>query len=261
MEPTQLPYARHAADYTARAHTPYSGVPEAAVVVLSDGTWVPGVRVESASYSLVIPALVNAYTTALAAGRDDVVGMVLDRDAKPGETAFLSAMPQGTFEPLGPRAWSLDGAPLPDAGAALDPFLDAPLPEDAAAGVALAHRVAERAYVPESAFPVGCVLVTDGGRLVPGVNVEHADWRHVLCAERNALGTAVTYDAGRIRAGYLSCPRDAAGSPCGACRQLLVELAPEAALWMDRGAQAPDCAGTKDLLPGYFSGQALLAPR
>ena len=52
---------REARAAAARAYVPYSGRGAAAVMLLADGLWVPGVRVESASFSLVIPALVNAF--------------------------------------------------------------------------------------------------------------------------------------------------------------------------------------------------------
>ena len=122
--------------------------------------------------------------------------------------------------------------------------------------MALARRTAERAVVPESGFSVGCVLETSGG-LVPGVNVEHADWSRTLCAERGALGTAVSYGLGGFGRLFLSCVQDPKGTPCGACRQLLVELAPEAALWMDRGGAPPEAASPARLMPGSFTGDAL----
>ena len=45
-------------DCTRRAHTPFSDEPTAAVLLLDDGTWIPGVRVESASFSLRISSIV-----------------------------------------------------------------------------------------------------------------------------------------------------------------------------------------------------------
>ena len=124
--------------------------------------------------------------------------------------------------------------------------------------VAQARRLAERAYTPASEFPVGALLDVGGGRLVPGVNVEHPDWNRILCAERNALGTAYAYGvADAISALYLSCPLDPSGTPCGACRQWLVELTPEIPLWMDRSDAPPDKRTPEALLPGSFSGRAI----
>ena len=245
----------------ARAHVPYSGQGAAAVLLLADGTWAPGVRVESASFSLVIPALVNAFTTVVAAGRQDVVAVALSRPFRAEDVAYVQSVSPGTFGQAAVDAFVRAGTEaLPALANRLDPFLDAPAPETTEAGIALARTVARRAHVPESAFPVGCVLVTQDGRLVPGVNVEHSDWSRILCAERNALGTALSWGLAPAQAVYLTCLKDPTGSPCGACRQLLAELAPEATVWMDRGPASPEAASPGRLLPGAFNGQALTRP-
>lgn len=249
---------RLAAEAAGGAHAPYSGRREAALLLLSDGAWVPGVRVESASFSLTIPRLVNAFSTAVAAGRRDVLAAVLSSPASPGEAAYFEATPAGAFAAMAPDVFIAAAAALPAAvGERLSPYLDAPEPDAASAGVALARTAARLAYVPESNFPVGCVLVTDEGRLLRGVNVEHPDWSHILCAERNAIGTAVSYGLSAYRTLYLSCPADPTGTPCGACRQLLAEHARETVLWMDRGKEQPEKATPEGLLPGSFSGRSL----
>lgn len=248
----------HARAAAARAYVPYSGRHEAVLLWLADGTWIPGVRVESASFSLLIPGLFNAFSTAAALDRRAIAAVVASRPLLPEEQAFLRTMHEGTFRQVAPDVWRADDTPAPEAVAeAVSPFLDASSPATPEAGVALAQAVARRAFIPESNFPVGCVLETDEGRLIPGVNVEHTDWTRTLCAERNALGTALSYGISTFRRLFLSCPHDPSGTPCGACRQLLAELAPEAPLWMDRGPDTPACTTPADLLPGYFSGRQL----
>ena len=253
----------------AQARVPYSRRPAAAALLLSDGTWLPGVRVESASFSLTIPPLAAGLATATTAGQRDVVAAALSRPARPEEKVFLSEALDAPFEPAGEDALVRRDADLPPLGRRLDPFLS----EDALAtpeeGLALARAVAERAYVPASHFPVGCVLQTGSGRLVPGANVEHPDWTRTLCAERAALATAQAYGAlaaetaadkaSTVETVFLTCPNDPSGSPCGACRQLLVELAPAAMLWMDRLGAPPEGLPLSNLLPGSFHGQALLS--
>jgi homotetrameric cytidine deaminase len=244
---------------------PFSGTPTAAVLLLSDGTWVPGVRVESASYSLTLPALLNAYTTAVAAGRaTDAVAFVRSPPVRREERLYVEELPHGPFEARAADAWlqgagTEDGA-LPPPTDPLDPFVDDTLGDDQD-GIVHARRLAERAHVPSSDFPVGALLETSDGRLVPGVNVEHPDWARILCAERNALGTARSYDATPGDRLFLTCPEDPNGTPCGACRQLLAERAPEVDLCMDRHHDAPEHAGVWDLLPGSFRGHALLDAR
>ena len=233
------------------------------MLLLRDGAWVPGVRVESASFSLTLPAVVNAYTTAVAAERQsDVVAAVSTRAFRPEEDLYLQGLPAA---PWTDPAADVRLCVPPDA---LRPAVDAaPLsPRWAASvaspdeGIAAARTIAEAAYTPASSFPVGALLELNDGTHVPGVNVEHPDWTRTLCAERCALGTACSYglplaDAARL---YLTCPNDPEGTPCGACRQWIAELTPEATLWMDRHSQAPTAATIASLLPGSFRGRALL---
>ena len=250
---------RQARAAATRAYVPYSGQGAASVLLLADGTWVPGVRVESASFSLVIPALVNAFTTAVATGRRDVVAVALSRSFLAEDAAYMQAAPTGPFRQTADDVFvAADVESLPALTTRLDPFLDAPPPETPEAGIVLAQEVARRAHTPESAFPVGCVLTTHDGRLLPGVNVEHSNWSRILCAERNALGTAVSWGQTQVQTAYLTCLKDPTGSPCGACRQLLAELAPDATVWMDRGKASPEATSPARLLPGAFHGQALV---
>jgi homotetrameric cytidine deaminase len=223
---------------------------------------------ESASFSLTLPALVNAVTTAVALDRyDDVVACVLSRPLRPAEVAYLETLPRGPFEPVADDAWvtpEADGA-LPEVtrGPADATLTSAEPPRDGterisdADGIALARSAAGRAYVPASDFPVGAVLETSTGALVPGVNVEHTDWTRILCGERNALGTVLSYGhrpAGRL---FLSCPHDPSATPCGACRQLLVELLPEGTLCMDRHSEPAEKMPVDELLPNSFQGRTL----
>lgn len=250
---------RHAQAALAEAHVPYSGRPAAAAVLLTDGTWVPGVRVESATFSLLLPPLLNAMTTAIAAARTDVVAAVLSRPAVPADEAYLEALPHATLNRIAEDAFAVD-APLPEVEHRLNPYLSVPIPATTDEGIEQARRVAEHAFVPESQFPVGCVLQTAQGMLIPGVNVEHPDWARILCAERNALGTMRSYGRTAGPHLYLTCLHDDTGTPCGACRQWLVEQAPTTTLWMDRAALPPERAVPDDLLPGAFSGAALPRP-
>ena len=234
-----------------RSCTPYSGIPTGGALLLSDGTWVPGVRVESVSFGLVIPALTSAIVAAVSSGRRDAVAVALSRDATLYERAFMHDTPFGAFRPAGTDAFVVtDALPLPSDE--LDPGLDPAVP-----GICLARTVAQRAWTPASDFPVGCVLKTTVGRLLPGVNVEHSDWIRTLCAERSALAVAAAFGAAEITDVYLTCPKDRTGSPCGACRQLLWEFAPAARVWIDRGDTEPDQTTPSLLLPGAFRGSGL----
>lgn len=246
---------------SAYARVPFSDAPTAAIAVLQDGSWIPGVRVESASYSLSLPALLNAYTTAVTLGRaSEIAALVLSRPARPEEHVYIDQLPHGSLRLDDDDLWlhaemSADAVPPPTS--ACDPTLNQDI-SSAQDGLAAARRKARRAYVPSSNFPVGAVFETDAQTLIPGVNVEHSDWARILCAERNALGTLQSYGLAPMQRGYLSCLNDPHGTPCGACRQWLAELAPESHLWMERGNDDPERASVSDLLPGSFRGRALL---
>jgi len=261
LDPTLSSLRERAHRLTARAHAPFSGAPTTAVLLLDDGTWIPGVRVESASYSLTVPALLNAYTTAVAAGRaDEVAAFVLSRPFRREEALYVEELAHGPYEAVADDAWlrggwTGDGA-LPALDEVLPPTL-APSAAEAVDGIESARQVARRAHVPASGYAVGAVLDTPAG-LVPGVNVEHPDWARILCAERNALGTIQSYDLSPPQHFYLTCADDPEGTPCGACRQLLAELAPDTTLWMDRHNAPPDRTTISALLPGSFRGKALL---
>jgi cytidine deaminase len=93
----------------------------------------------------------------------------------------------------------------------------------------LARAAAERAYVPYSKFRVGAAVAA-GGTTFAGCNVENASYGLTVCAERVALFTAVAAGHRRIERIAVTCV-DAGAQvgapgrmPCGACRQVMVEL-------------------------------------
>lgn len=99
--------------------------------------------------------------------------------------------------------------------------------------VALAAKAAREAYAPYSGFRVGAAVRGEHG-IYLGTNVENASYGLALCAERAALAAAVAAGDRRINAIGIACidaPNDAGAEqrlPCGACRQWLAELAPDA---------------------------------
>ncbi len=243
-----------AAEAAERAYVPYSEKPAAVALLLSDGQWIPGVRVENASFPLVIPAMLNAYTTAIALQRTDVCA-IAGAIAPALQAAFW---PEATL--LADDAAAIGTDPLPEVKGRLSPFLKVAV-DTVADGIALARQIAERAHVPASDFPVGCILETTDGDLIPGCNVEHAQWLFGLCAERNTLGTAVSYGIQHPHRLYLTCLKDPNATPCGACRQVLVEHSPNLRLWMDRGNHTPEDTYPPALLPGYFDGLSVVRSR
>jgi cytidine deaminase len=94
---------------------------------------------------------------------------------------------------------------------------------------AMAMEACGNAYSPYSRFSVGAAVIDAGGRAFTGCNVENASFGLTQCAERNAIGAAIS---GGSRAGSLVTlviytPGETMHPPCGACRQVMHETMAE----------------------------------
>lgn len=88
-----------------------------------------------------------------------------------------------------------------------------------------ARLAAERAYAPYSDFHVGAALETEDGHLFTGCNVENVSYGATCCAERVAIFNAVSEGHRRIRRLAVVCGSDEYCTPCGICRQVMLEFA------------------------------------
>jgi cytidine deaminase len=89
-----------------------------------------------------------------------------------------------------------------------------------------AREVRENAYAPYSHFTVGAALDTGDGHVFMGTNVENASYGLTMCAERVAVGAAVSAGYREFTAIAVAGPDGVVTSPCGACRQVLAEFNP-----------------------------------
>lgn len=87
-----------------------------------------------------------------------------------------------------------------------------------------ALEVQARAYCPYSEYPVGAAILSKSGRIYAGCNVESAAYGHSICAERSALLQMVAGGDREPVALAVVTRGPTAGTPCGACRQMLIEL-------------------------------------
>ncbi|MCL2185196.1 MAG: cytidine deaminase [Treponema sp.] len=88
-----------------------------------------------------------------------------------------------------------------------------------------AQKIAEMAYAPYSMFRVGAALLCEDGKIITGVNVENRSFGLTVCAERNAICTAIALGYRRFTALAVSTPdSEKPTGPCGACRQVLSEF-------------------------------------
>ncbi len=121
--------------------------------------------------------------------------------------------------------------------------------------VTAAARARRRALAPYSGFKVGAALLTNTGQTITGANVESASYGLTCCAERVALFSGLT--AGHKEFVAIAVVAEAPGGPrpCGACRQLLAEYAPEAQVWVADARVLGKFRefSVEQLLPGAFS--------
>jgi cytidine deaminase len=87
-----------------------------------------------------------------------------------------------------------------------------------------------RAYAPYSRFHVGAALLASDGRIFDGCNIENSSFGLSVCAERNAMWKAVAEGVRAFEAMAVTAGTKHGASPCGACRQVMHEFAPN--LWI-----------------------------
>jgi len=128
--------------------------------------------------------------------------------------------------------------------------------------LALIHAAAKArksAVASYSNFKVGAALLTKAGHVITGANVESASYGLTCCAERVALFKALTEGKKNFVAVAVVARVKGGAMPCGACRQLLAEYAPDATvLAADSGALTKIRQfSVAELLPGAFRGETL----
>ncbi|HVM19638.1 MAG TPA: cytidine deaminase [Egibacteraceae bacterium] len=130
---------------------------------------------------------------------------------------------------------------------------EAPPDFDADALLATASVARDQAYAPYSGFRVGCALLTADGRVFTGANVENAAYGSTICAERVAMPAAVVAGVREFVALAVVGDGDGPCTPCGACRQVLFEFAPDLVVLAAGGSGAPaQYVLGRDLLPDGF---------
>lgn len=124
--------------------------------------------------------------------------------------------------------------------------------------LARAEEARAHAYAPYSKFTVGAALLTEDGQVFTGCNVENASYSLTNCAERVAVGKAVSEGVRRFRAVAVVGPRSPeACAPCGSCRQVLYEFGPEMEVITGGAAGEPRSQRVSELLPSAFGPHSL----
>ncbi|MBX3081617.1 MAG: cytidine deaminase [Anaerolineae bacterium] len=97
-----------------------------------------------------------------------------------------------------------------------------------------AQQVRSKAYVPYSHYQVGAALLTPSGKIFTGCNVENSSYGATICAERTAVVKAVSEGEQDFVAGVII--TENGGSPCGICRQVMFEFAPDMTIILVEGS-------------------------
>jgi cytidine deaminase len=121
--------------------------------------------------------------------------------------------------------------------------------------VRAAAEARKRAVAPYSKFKVGAALLTSSGEIIGGANVESASYGLTCCAERVALFKALTDGANNFVAAAVVARCGGGPMPCGACRQLLAEYAPDARVFVADSGDLEKIRefAVRDLLPSAFA--------
>ena len=87
-----------------------------------------------------------------------------------------------------------------------------------------AIEASKHSYCPYSKFAVGACVLTDDDSIYTGCNFENSSFGMTICAERNAIGSAVADGKIKIKAIAIYSPNQQKCVPCGACRQVMHEF-------------------------------------
>lgn len=115
----------------------------------------------------------------------------------------------------------------------------------------------ERAYAPYSNFRVGAALLASDGSVIEGCNVENASFPAGSCAERVAVGTAIARGLRDFVALAVVTEATEPTPPCGVCRQVLMEFAPELPVLSATLSGAEARWSVSELLPHAFTPTSL----
>ena len=122
----------------------------------------------------------------------------------------------------------------------------------------VAISMLDRAYCPYSHFPVGAAIECEDGTVYTGCNVENAAYPAGICAERNAISHAVAEGQARFRRIVIAGKGEDFCAPCGICRQVMREFAPDLEILCLNGRGEERAFTLGELLPHSFGPESLI---
>ena len=224
-----------------RCHTPYSGKTDTCFVKGDSGILYPGIRVENVSFPLTVDAVQSAVFSCLSEG-DSPRTLILPESCSSQilrywcETYNLQCL--------------VREQPMQEHGEEV--FLTS----ETLTNIDRLKELAERCVIPYSSFPVTALLRADNG-IFSGVNIETADWQKGLCAERVAIAKARASGARSFPEIHVYAPQSDYVSPCGACRQVLMEHMEDGVMYLHHNDTECSRLRVSDLLPYQFKASNL----
>lgn len=115
-----------------------------------------------------------------------------------------------------------------------------------------AETAKKNSFSPYSKFRVGAALLTSSGRIYTGCNIENSSFSLTICAERVALFKAVSEGENKFKAMAIASDSEQLISPCGACRQVMFDLAPDIDVILTSSKGQTSIIKSSSLLPKPF---------
>ncbi len=223
-------------------YVPYSHAEQWCIVEGSNGELYSGVRVENASFPLTISAVQVAIFSCLSEA-DKPTSIYLPAYFQDNRLDYLVE-----YHHLGIHSIN----ELPDKPV----FQVASKPHKSPRETL--ESLMKQAIVAESNFQVACILELDNGNWITGVNIEYPDWQIGLCAERVAICKAIANGCiDQVKSIHITASSGSFISPCGACRQVLVEHIPYKTIHLYHPDRTESATTAAQLLPAFFNGSPL----
>ena len=121
-------------------------------------------------------------------------------------------------------------------------------------------RLAKKySHSPYSKFRVGAALLAASGKIYSGCNIENSSFSLTICAERTALFKAISEGSKKFKAIAIVSDSDDYIPPCGACRQVMLDLAPDMEVILTNSKDDMKILKVRSLVPYPFTKKFLHA--
>ncbi|MEX0779347.1 MAG: hypothetical protein WD037_06415 [Balneolales bacterium] len=191
-----------------RSYTPYSQKPAACIIEGTSGQFYPGVRIENVSFPLTIAEDQAAICFCLSQG-DQPARLIVHPDDHKDHSYWINL-----YNLPADRLKNISSINFQNVLLSSDIDKKSELKE-----------LTKKSVTPNSNFHVSALLGTSGG-FISGINVEFDNWQSGLCAERLALAKAYAFGYNTFDSIHIHADAGEFVSPCGACRQVLIEHLP-----------------------------------